>query len=71
MCISLPARIVSISDDGTTAKVESIVDGSSMDVNILFLPEARVGDYIIVHSGIGVRVVSRDHAMHLCSILKG
>ncbi|MEO9365975.1 MULTISPECIES: HypC/HybG/HupF family hydrogenase formation chaperone [Candidatus Nitrosocaldus] len=70
MCISFPARVTHVSDDGAIAEAESMVDGSIIDVNILFLQDVNVGDYIIVHSGIGVRVVSRDHAMQICSIFR-
>jgi len=70
VCISFPARVTHISDDGTIAEAESMVDGSIIDVNILFLQDVSVGDYIIVHSGIGVRVVSKEHAMQICSVLR-
>lgn len=71
MCISFPVRVLSISNDGTTARAESMLDGCMVDINVTFVPEVRVGDYVIVHSGIGVRVVSRDHAMQICSMLVG
>lgn len=70
MCISFPARVISISDDGAVAEVESILDGSTLHVNILFIPEVGVGDHIVVHSGIGVRVISQEEVMHICSILE-
>ncbi len=69
MCISFPARVIRISEDGMRAEVESMIDGSIIDV-ILFTPDAKVGDYIVVHSGIGVRVVSKDHAISICSIFE-
>lgn len=70
MCISFPARIIHISDDGMRAEAESMIDGSMIDVNILFLPDTKVGDYIIVHAGVGVRVVSKEYAMRICSIFR-
>lgn len=47
MRISFPARVTHVSDDGAIAEAESMVDGSIIDVNILFLQDVNVGDYIL------------------------
>jgi len=36
--------------------------GSRMRVGIIFVPEVRVGDYVIVHAGQAMSVISEEHA---------
>ncbi|MFM2421069.1 MAG: hypothetical protein RL385_5792 [Pseudomonadota bacterium] len=48
MCLALPARVVSV-----TGPEEAIVDlgGVRKSVSIMLVPDAQVGDYVIVHVG--------------------
>ncbi len=48
MCLALPARVAAIHDDGS-ASVD--LGGVRKDVSLALVPEARVGDYVIVHVG--------------------
>ena len=54
MCLALPARIVAL-QDGDNAVVE--LGGVRKSVSVALTPEAKVGDYVIVHVGhaIGLR----------------
>lgn len=58
MCIALPMRILAI--DGNMASVEH--DGMSWRVRIDFLPDARVGDYVLVHAGIAIERIRPEYA---------
>jgi len=48
MCLALPARLVERLDDD-----QAVVDlgGIRKTISIALVPEARVGDYVIVHVG--------------------
>lgn len=54
MCIALPARLVAV--EGEVGVVDAA--GRRVAVNLAFTPEARVGSWLIVHSGVAVRVVA-------------
>lgn len=43
---------------------DALVDvmGSKMRVGIIFVPEVRVGDYVIVHAGQAMSIISEEHA---------
>jgi hydrogenase expression/formation protein HypC len=69
MCIALPARIVNILNDGTSI-AEVIFNDTRLYVDITYVPEAKVGDYIIVHAGIGVRIVDEEYAKYVYSLLE-
>jgi hydrogenase expression/formation protein HypC len=66
MCLAIPARIESIS--GVEAKVE--IGGVSRAANVLFTPEAGVGDYVYVHAGYAISVVDEAEALESLRLLR-
>jgi len=62
MCLAVPGRIVAISADPTSPVAEVDYDGVRRSAQLLYLPEARVGDYILVQAGFAVRRLSDDEA---------
>jgi hydrogenase expression/formation protein HypC len=59
MCLALPARIVALKD-----AEQAVVDlgGVRKEVSIALVPEARIGDYVIVHVGHAIGLVDPDEA---------
>ncbi len=62
MCLGVPLKIVEIKDD-KTALVS--MGNSKMEISIVFTPEAKVGDYVLVHAGFAIRVLEEDHALEI------
>ena len=63
MCLAIPGvvRRISVSDDGLrTAEVE--YPAQSRSVSLLYLPEAAVGDYVLVQAGFAIRRLTPDQA---------
>lgn len=58
MCLALPSRVVA--RDGDDAVVE--LGGVRKTVSAALVPEARVGDYVIVHVGHAIGVLDPDEA---------
>ena len=58
MCLAIPAKVVNI--NGDSAQVDF---GESVlrDVNVM-LVDAKVGDYVLVHAGYAIQVLSEDEA---------
>jgi hydrogenase expression/formation protein HypC len=63
VCIAVPGRIEAIGE-ASTAMVPGEVTFPDRDltVNLVMLPDAAVGDYVVVHSGYAIRVVSPETA---------
>lgn len=53
MCLAVPTKIVSISD--SEADVE--IGGINRRVSIALTPEAKVGDYVLLHTGYAISIV--------------
>lgn len=58
MCLAIPAKIISV--DGTTAHCE--MSGVTKDVDISLTPQAKVGDWVIVHVGFALQVIDPEKA---------
>jgi hydrogenase expression/formation protein HypC len=59
MCLAIPMEVIQITGEGT-GKVNS--GGVETDVSLMMLPNAKVGDYIIVHAGFGIEVLDPKEA---------
>jgi hydrogenase expression/formation protein HypC len=59
MCLALPARVVALQDSDM-----AIVDlgGIRKRISIALVPEARLGDYVIVHVGYAIGLLDAAEA---------
>ena len=62
MCLALPARVAALLPD-EMATVD--LGGVRKDISIALTPEARVGDYVIVHVGHAIGQIDADHAFEI------
>lgn len=58
MCLAIPALVKSV--EGTNAVVE--IGGISRKISLWLTPEARVGDYVLLHTGYAIAVVDEEEA---------
>ena len=57
MCVAVPGRIISIGEPSTAlVPAEVAFPDRMLEVNLIMVPEAVVGDNVIVHSGYAVRI---------------
>ena len=66
MCLAIPALIKSI--EGHQAEVD--IDGLTRQVSLQLTPEARIGDYVLLHTGFAISVVDPAEAEETLKILK-
>lgn len=58
MCLAIPSKILSIK--GSTAEID--VGGNTKEINITLTPEAKVGDYVLIHAGFAINVIDEQSA---------
>lgn len=58
MCLAFPAKVLEI--DGQIAKVER--KGAVRTASLMLLPNAKVGDYVLVHAGFAMEKVEKGDA---------
>ena len=59
MCLAIPARVRSI--EGMQAHVE--IADVERTISLALTPDARVGDYVIVHTGFAISVLDEQEAL--------
>ena len=57
MCLAIPAKITEL-DEGNMATVDIL--GVTRSISIDLTPQATVGDYVLVHAGFAIEVVSEQ-----------
>ena len=65
MCLAVPAKVIEIRD--AMGKVE--LSGVTRDVSLMLLPEAKVGDYVLVHAGFAMQIVEEDSVRETNALL--
>ena len=64
MCLAVPGELVEIDDgDCLTLKGRVSFGGVIKEVNLAFVPEARVGDFVTVHVGFAMSVLDTEEAV--------
>ncbi len=66
MCLAVPVKVISV--QGNDAEVE--IGGVKRRVSIVLTPEARVGDYVLLHTGYAINVVNEAEAQETLKILE-
>jgi hydrogenase expression/formation protein HypC len=59
MCLAVPAKITRLEGPG-----QGLVDylGNEVRTNFSLLPQARVGDWVIVHAGFAISIMDKKEA---------
>ncbi|MDN3642796.1 HypC/HybG/HupF family hydrogenase formation chaperone [Lutimonas halocynthiae] len=72
MCLSIPGKLIEI-----TAELDEIFrvgkvsfDGIIKEVSLTMVPEARVGQYVMVHVGAAISMIDEDEAKKTFDLLK-
>lgn len=66
MCLSLPAKVVSV--NGEVAQVS--VGGAIFSAGLQMVPGVKAGDYILLHAGFAIDKLSEDEALETLRLLK-
>lgn len=66
MCLAIPSKITVIENEVATIDV----DGVTRKASLLLLPEASVGDYVIVHAGFAIQKLDEDAALESLLLLR-
>jgi len=69
MCLAIPGKITSIDENGSARIGKASFGGIVKDVNLFYCPEAREGDYVLVHVGFAISVVDEEEAKQVFRFL--
>jgi len=65
MCLAIPGKLISLSDhDNPLMRVGQIdFSGVCKEVSLAYVPEACIGNYVIVHAGFALSILDEAEAM--------
>jgi hydrogenase expression/formation protein HypC len=71
MCLAVPGKIVSVMEDDPPEVRRGKVDfgGVQKEICLAYTPEAKIGDYVLVHVGFALNVVDEDEAQRIFETL--
>ena len=63
MCLAIPGRIETLSESDALSRHGRVnFGGITRDVNLSLVPEAGIGDYVIVHVGVALSRLDEEAA---------
>jgi hydrogenase expression/formation protein HypC len=71
MCLAIPGRIESISGDDPVTRMGHVNFGGILkEASLAYVPETKIGDYVIVHAGFALSRVDEEEAQKVFAYLK-
>ena len=71
MCLAIPGKIESITGDDPLTRMGRINFGGIVkEASLAYVPEAIIGNYVIVHAGFALSRVDEDEAQKVFDYLK-
>lgn len=72
MCLAIPGKIIAITEelDTTFRKGKVSFGGILKEINLFMVPEAKIGDYVLVHVGVAINIVDEEEARKTFDYLK-
>lgn len=73
MCLAIPGKIISFEDDiQSVFRIGKVSFGSiTKKVNLGLIPEAKIGDHVLVHVGVAMSIVDEEEARRTLEFLQG
>jgi len=66
MCLAIPMRVIECSEFGGVAEI----DGVRRQVSMMYVPDAEVGDWVLVHAGFAIGQVDAEEAAKTLELLR-
>jgi hydrogenase expression/formation protein HypC len=70
MCLAIPGKITEITESDSIRSGRIQFGGIVRQACLDFVPQAKVGDYVLVHVGFALTVVDKDEAERTYALLE-
>lgn len=70
MCLAVPGKVVSIAGEAELRTGRVDFGGITRGACLAYVPEAKVGDYVVVHVGVAISIVDAAEATQTLEYLK-
>lgn len=66
MCLAVPGKIIEIQDMLATVDIS----GVTRKVSLMLLPEAKVGEFVLIHAGFAVQAIDEEEVRKTLELFK-
>jgi hydrogenase expression/formation protein HypC len=71
MCLAVPGKVISIDKSDPELRMAKVdFSGVTKEISVQWLPEVKVGDYILAHVGMALNILNEDEALETLRLLK-
>lgn len=70
MCLAVPGKLISVEGEDLNRTGRVSFGGVVKEVSLAYVPEAQVGDYVIVHVGFALSMVDEAEAQRVFDYLE-
>jgi hydrogenase expression/formation protein HypC len=71
MCLAIPGQIMSITHEDELMRTAKVSFGGIVkEVNLCYVPEAKIGEYVLVHVGFALSVIDAEEAKQVFAYLE-
>ncbi len=73
MCLAIPGKVISLekADDQIMALGKVEIGGIKKEINFAMVPEAKIGDYVLIHVGLAISIIDEVEAQSTLKFLEG
>ena len=68
MCLAIPAKIIELNQMDNSALVD--LSGVKKSISMMLIEEANEGDYVLVHVGFALKVISPEEAQKTLALFE-
>jgi hydrogenase expression/formation protein HypC len=70
MCLAVPGKIIEIYETGDLKMGKIDFGGAIREACLAYVPEAKVGDYTVIHVGFALNLLDEDEAQETLRLLR-
>lgn len=71
MCLAVPGRLLSVAGEAPRTRIGRVDFGGIVkEINLAFVPDAQVGEYVLVHVGFALTVIDESEAAQVFEHLR-
>jgi hydrogenase expression/formation protein HypC len=71
MCLAIPGKIIEVREEDDWLRAGKVDFGGVVkEVSLALVPEAAVGDYVLVHVGMALSIIDHDEAQQVFAYLR-
>jgi hydrogenase expression/formation protein HypC len=70
MCLAVPGKLTDIYEKDNLSMAKIDFGGIAREICLAYMPEAKIGDYALVHAGFAISLMHEDEAQATLQLIK-